>query len=1007
VPVGFLSAHLLMQEASATRHTPLLFLAGVFSVALAFGVEFTQIFFPPRTVSLNDLLAETVGSLIGLLLAARYSDWFKKLLNAIFSDPRRLTLRLVEAYFAGYLAFSLFPYDVLLSGAELKQKIAGDSWGWLLAGETQGGVLIVVKSLSEIILTLPFGLFLGHWSGRQSANYKQAILFGALLGGFIEIAQFFTASGVSQGLSVLTRIAGVYCGLTFWERRANWSPERLAALAQRYALPLSVVYLLVLLQANGWFSHHWDGADYAFSRLGELHFLPFYYHYYTSEAKALFSLASVCLMYLPVGLLVWSVWGSPAQAFSFALFIASLVESGKLFLHDVHPDPTNVGLAALAAWGTVHLARTLSEAATMPSITTTTGQNTAQPGKRVPKANDSDRRWTRYAILLPSLGFTAYWAANFPTQPSLLCLFLAASAAIVWRRPALVVAILPAALPILDLAPWSGRFFLDEFDLLVIICLAIGYARVPPVASHARRWDTLFALAASLAALSLTISAMRGLTPWPAPDANAFTNYYSPYNALRVGKGALWAFLGYGLLRRLVAAGMDVRRPLALGMTTGLALTVTVILWERWTFDSLLDFAGNYRVTGPFSSMHTGGAYIECFLALATPFLVLLIVRTQNWISKLLGIVLLLAATYSLMVTFSRNGYSAFGVALAVILFFATFRSGRWQQRSILVAVLTGAMVSVALPIFTGQFAQDRMATVGKDYALRKAHWDDALDIRAPNLLTTVFGMGLGRYPESHYLLSGEGGHAGTYQLRKEGENTFLRLGAGNAMYMEQSVPIEPRQNYVLKLDVRSSRQDENIAVSLCEKWMLTSFKCIRPTMSSGHQEDVWVSLQAPIASGSLSEGPWFARKPIKFALQNPSDRFPIDVDNVRLETIGGENLLLNGDFSAGLDHWFFSADNHLQWHAKSLPIAALFDQGWFGLIAWCAISILALGRAAGNAWRGDLDAAAALASLSAFLVVGLFDTLIDAPRFLFLLLVLVWFCGSGKFSEIKERKNV
>lgn len=1012
VPVGFLTAHLLMQTFAAVQRAPLLFFAGLLSVALAVGVEFTQIFFPPRTVSLNDLIAESVGSVIGLMLAAWYSDWFKILLQAIFSNPRRLALRLLEAYLAGYVAFSLFPYDILLSGVELEQKLRGDNWGWLLAGDPQGKIVIALKALSEIILTLPFGMFLGYRSVRQSTTFKQAIWLGILLGGFIEIAQLFTASGVSQGLSVATRIAGVCGGLALWQQRVNWSPDRLTALARRYALPLGVLYLLVLLQANGWFSHRWNGADYATAKLADLHFLPFYYHYFTTEAKALFSLASICLMYIPVGVLAWAHRDSPARAFFYTLLIASLVETGKLFLQGLHPDPTNILLAALASWGMVHLARTLAAAASMPSTAepptaqARQSEQTAPPGKRAPLGKTPASHWKSYAVLLPSLAFVAYQAATFPTQPVLLCLFLTACAAIIWRRPVLLVAIILAALPILDFAPWSGRFYLDEFDLLLLISLAIGYTRVPPATHRKRHLNTLFVLASGLLALSFAISAMRGLMPWQTPDANAFTNYYSPFNALRIGKGALWAFLSYGLLRRIVADGVDVKRPLALGMISGLAMTVAVIIWERLTFASLFDFANDYRVTGPFSSMHMGGAYIECFLAVATPFLILLILQSRSWGSRLAGGVLLLGTTYALMVTFSRNGYAAFAVAVAIILFFALFKSGRWQQRSILVTALAGAMLAVAVPVFTGQFAQERIAAVSKDYALRQAHWEDGLNMRAPDWLTSLFGMGLGRYPESHYLLSNEGSHAGTYQLRSEAGNTFLRLAAGDPIYMEQIVSIEPRQNYVLKLNVRTSKPDEAVPVSLCEKWLLTSFKCIQIALRSGKEAGIWNSVEAPFTTGSLGDSPWYSNKPVKFALHNPTDKSSIDISDVRLETGQRKNMLLNGNFSRELDHWFFSADNHLQWHAKSLPVAALFDLGWLGLIALCIFSILAIKRAAGRAWQGDLQAAAALAAFSAFLVVGVFDTLIDSPRFLFLLLLLGWFCGFRRFNEIKEPEN-
>jgi hypothetical protein len=53
----------------------------------------------------------------------------------------------------------------------------------------------------------------------------------------------------------------------------------------------------------------------------------------------------------------------------------------------------------------------------------------------------------------------------------------------------------------------------------------------------------------------------------------------------------------------------------------------------------------------------------------------------------------------------------------------------------------------------------------------------------------------------------------------------------------------------------------------------------------------------------------------------------------------------------------------------------------------------LAWVRAAENAVKGDLVAGASLAALSSFLVVGVFDTLLDTPRFVLLLLLLVAAC--------------
>ena len=48
----------------------------IFSFALAVTIEFYQQFFPPRTVSQNDLIAETIGSIIGLVLWIRFCPSF-------------------------------------------------------------------------------------------------------------------------------------------------------------------------------------------------------------------------------------------------------------------------------------------------------------------------------------------------------------------------------------------------------------------------------------------------------------------------------------------------------------------------------------------------------------------------------------------------------------------------------------------------------------------------------------------------------------------------------------------------------------------------------------------------------------------------------------------------------------------------------------------------------------------------------------------------------------------
>lgn len=982
VPVGFLTAGWLIGRLRDAPRALLFCIAGAFSVALAVSVEFAQVYFPQRTVSLNDIYAEWIGSLLGIALSVRYASGFQALVASFLRDPGRLRAAALDGYVVAYLAFAFFPYDLLLTQPELVEKVASTHWGWWVAGDTFTPVHLAFQLLAELLLTLPLGFWLVRLFGPGALDYRQAALVGLMLGAFIELGQFLLYSGLSQGVSVVSRALGTTLGLVLCQRGAHWSVGAVVLTLRRYTLPLVATYLMALLYLNGWATARWHGWSGVQAQWDQLRFMPFYYHYFTSEVKALFSVAVVSLSYAPVGILVWAHSRTPFYALALALVLATGIEAGKLFMDGTHPDPTNVVLACVSSGVVVYLLRQFFRRA---PASVSAAPAVRSPGLHYPSIDGTG------ICLFFCLTAAFAWVAVFPVFSVLLILLLLGCAVAVWQRPVWVFSIIAAALPVLDLAPWSGRFFVDEFDALLLVVLGVACVRLPK--GTRARPDFLPAMVGMLVALGYAISTVRGALPFQPPDVNAFNTYYSPYNALRIGKGALWGFLAWGLFRRFEAAGEDVRRPLAWGLVLGLGATVAVILWERVAFSGLWNFSDGYRVTGPFSAMHTGGAYIECFLAVATPFLMVLLLEKRPWLLRLAGVLLLLASTYALMVTFSRNGYAAFVVAVAIVLLLSLVHARRMVRGGVIFGVLAGAMLLVAIPIFKGDFAQARMATVRADLAVRQAHWSEALNMRDADWGTLLFGMGSGRYPETNYWRSDGTHRSGTYRFEVEQGNTYLRLGSGNSIYVEQKVPLVPGQYYLLKLEVRPSVPNARITVPICEKWMLTSYNCIWLTLDLGKEFGAWRGVERRFDANELTVSPWYSQRPTKLSLYYPTPNSTIDIDNVRLETQSGANLLRNGDFAHGLDHWFFATDGHLQWHIKSLYYGVLFDQGWFGLLAVLAMVLLAWVRAAGNAVKGDLVAGASLAALSSFLVVGVFDTLLDTPRFVLLLLLLVAAC--------------
>lgn len=1019
-PAGFLLAERFVGRLRGWALGGAVLLSIATLALIAFGVEFTQLFFPPRTVSQNDLLAETIGGTLGVLCALPCSNAIRRMAAFRPAHGAQAASLMLIAYMAAYLAYCFFPFDFLLSAPEIANKLASDRWGILFARSQQGLDLRTLVTIAlEVVIAIPFGVFIArreihhHTTNRAGATSRlpaltpPLIAYGLALGLGVEVLQFFTYSGISQGSSVLTRLLGVCCGGLLWARWARtphtawraWLKPRLGILLTLYLLGL--VFFVVI------YTRPWGNLATAQNALLALHFLPFYYHYYVSEANALTSLLSVALLYAPLGILAWSSRRLRLLTIYTPAALAGMVETVKLFSTATHADPTNI-LIAVAVARISHLIadRLVPDDAMPASGIDLHGQNDVHasgafplqlsPAPMLTPATSFPLAKPPMALLALVAASVAYWLGGFPVQPLLLAGMLIASAVAVWIKPVIALLIIPAALPILDLAPWSGRFYLDEFDALLALTLAVGYVRTAPASEP---WQPLVKAALVLLGVSFVLSTLRALFPWQPIDENAFITYFSPYNALRISKGLLWAVLFASLARRLASAEKSVFPWFAWGMTLGLAAVVAIMVREKIMFGGLLNFSSDYRSTGPFSAIHTGGAYVECYLAVATPFLLYLLVTTHRWLLRLAGVALLLASTYALMATVSRNGFAGYAVACGLALLALMVGQDKKLKRFMQIALLASAALAVAVPLFEGSFVQKRMSEVSNDLGVRTAHWQDGLSIRDDDWLTGIAGMGIGRFPNTHFWRSREPFHPSRHALGREAGNTFLRIAPGNTLYVEQIVAVEPHQRYRLRFKLRSATSGNTVGIALCEKWMLASSRCAAWNKSQGTtQAGVWQPVEQFIDSGELGSGQWFSRRPVKLSFFTNGSTV-VDIDDIQLIPEHGADRISNADFSQGMDHWYFATDEHLAWHIKSMPLAILFDQGWFGILAFGLFFIVVFRQAGRAAWHGNAAAGVSLAATTGFLVVGVFDTLIDAPRFLFLLLALALF-ATNRFVD-------
>ncbi len=299
-------------------------------------------------------------------------------------------------------------------------------------------------------------------------------------------------------------------------------------------------------------------------------------------------------------------------------------------------------------------------------------------------------------------------------------------------------------------------------------------------------------------------------------------------------------------------------------------------------------------------------------------------------------------------------------------------------------ALAYAAMAAVAGGVLylgtQGAFFQQRLATVSADADTRMKHWHTALGMMDRTLPTQVFGMGLGRFPETYLWRNPQGARPGNFRYAQDNGNGYLLLGAGETLYLAQRVSVQPHTRYRLAFDLRGDGQRLSLTVPLCEKHLLDSRRCNWKTYEVRGGEG-WQHIEATLDSGRIGEGNWLSRPPVELFLYNGENQQRLAVDNLSLRAPDGRELLRNGDFSAAGDFWFFKTHDHLAWHIKNVWVSLLFEQGWLGLIAFNLLMLAALIHLGRPAWSGNPVPAAALTATVGFLTVGLFASPFDAPR--------------------------
>jgi glycopeptide antibiotics resistance protein len=978
---------------------------------LVIAVKYLQLFFPPRTVSLNYIEAQSLGSLLGVVLFWMSSDRLFSVLRDISRRGRRALLIACAIYTVALLVFFLFPFDFVLSAEDFRERVAALphmllSW----TGEGLSTPLRVLIVLAGTAATVPLGVMLALMSRRRS-------LFRITVAGFVMICvvtvlTMFVLTATPSLMAVFYRTVGIVIGAAMLMWFEGQDPVRWRNQLTRLVPLMILPYVLAVAFVNDLLSPHWRTVPEALAALDKFGLLPFYHHYIVSKAHAAESVAVHLLIFAPIGVMVALRRGSgPAEVWTAAILAALLslaVEIGRWLKPGLQPDFSDVIIAAAAAGIAAKLTPgfwSILEGETFPQSTAPAPKPVRSPAiaprqSADPQSREDDLRrpatiFARFVTTAVCLALAAAIAVNYPLAPWVLGIALLIYAAVLWRWPALWLAVIPAVLPAVDLTPWTGWMHVGEPDLFVLVTIGILALRAPPGRTDFRL-EGIPAAALVLSLISYCLSVALGLA-LPGPEGGSDNAYLRPDNALRLAKGFFTALALLPFLRARMRTHGDAIVWLGTGMAAGLALVAAATLAERAAFTGLFDFTSDYRVVATFSSMHVGGGHIGAYIAMALPFLLVCLLRPRP-LTLLAMFGIAIGAGYALVVSYARAAYAAALVSMLTAgLGWAWAARHRHTGRAstlALSALLLLTIGGIVVAAVGSGFMAERLRTVVPDLADREGNWRGGLALRDDNPATALFGMGLGTYPRIVLARRSDERFPTNFVVAQDGGYRFLSLHAGLPTYFGQKVPVRPDRQYRVFAALRSPDGKGVLSVILCEKMLLYSANC-RDTTFRSHLPRTWESFGAAISSVGLDEDAtlgWFKR-PVELALFDPVPGSTIEIGHIRMLDPQGRDILANGDFSRGTERWYFTDDQHLIWRIKNQYLMSLFESGALGLASFILLAATALAGAARAMGRGDRMAAAVAASVVAFVCSGVFDYLLGVPR-LAALFYLVAFCG-------------
>lgn len=348
VPLTFLWTGALSHERSLlVRMLSSLFVV-VGAALLSLCIEFTQLYFPQRTVSQNDILAEMLGGIIGMvawgLAGQRFAHWLEgwKSVKSHLAITQRLTL----VYLFLLFGYSLLPLDLTISPVEVYHKFREGKFNLLPFARLSHNPVHALYELASDSLLWAVPAFFWRWSDKTTSMRVWTIMMGAAV--LLEFLQVFVYSRVSDITDIFTAALGAGAGVWFASiLDKNATHHRPVGDTGFAVMPLVLAVVWAgLIMIVFWYPYEFrtDGASLRERLHRFLGSVPFQAYYFGSEYRAITEVMHKVLFFIPFGLFLgwfvsrlrymwrgYATWLSLVLIAGFALFIVAgrLIQPGK------------------------------------------------------------------------------------------------------------------------------------------------------------------------------------------------------------------------------------------------------------------------------------------------------------------------------------------------------------------------------------------------------------------------------------------------------------------------------------------------------------------------------------------------------------------------------------------------------------------------------------------------------------------------------------------------------